>query len=96
MNVVFQRSLQQRLLDVISTKFYLTCPQLHIEVLWLYTVQKHRLQHSTLRCCADYVTAKLKYFLLEPFADRLFYIPLLQAHLINKVEDQLDATITRY
>ena len=42
------------------------------------------------------MTAKLKYFLLEPFVDRLFYIPLLQADLINKVEDQVDPTITRY
>jgi len=95
MNVVLQRVLPQRLLEVISSKFYLTCSPLHIEVLWQYTVQKYRPQHDILRCSAGYVTAELKNFLPEPFTDCLFYIPLLQAdltlstnsrHLINKGE----------
>jgi len=95
MNVVLQRVLSQRLLEVISSKFYLGCSPLHKEVLRQYTVQKHRLQYSTVRCSAGHVTDELKNFLLEPFTDRLFYIPLLHAdltlstncrHLINKHE----------
>jgi hypothetical protein len=95
MNVVLQTVLLQRLLEVISSKFYLPCSPLHIEVLWQYTVQKYRLQTSTLRCSAGYVTAELKNFLLESFTERLLYIPLLQAdpnlsnncrHVINKDE----------